>query len=495
MSGLSRAQPLLIVVLLIAAPPRCLLALCTPAGQEAIRKCPQAIRALQESRRSIVSGTIAWSREDHQQLPGRRFQFVSRMALNGDMVVKHLGDQDGWVRWGGAPLAPYSRFPEFYLQNADGLWHHPDASIAADIWRRGDAGQERNPPPDVAEHPDIRMLGVHPLSRAGFESGTNAQWGVHLDSKSPAGTEPSEWQERISGTQHEVTLRQSNGTQLVWTIDAARGWNSVSARLVDGAGKVRAECKSELRELAGMWLPAQVTYYRDGALVETYTIDDAVINAPDDPASLGGRDIGLEPGFNVTPQNLREEGGVGVMFWDGDRVVTLADWKKARAAGAQPGPTIMARRRGEHSPFMTAEQLKNWETHHREMAFRSTQNKPISLWEQYVRDFCERFKLNDEQRQKAFQILKECQGHGQEYLNRRKTDFYKAQDEIGVARKASDNDKLRATNERLAELRRPIDDIFEKQLKPRVDKLPTRQQRDDEAKRAAAATTQPAAKP
>lgn len=118
--------------------------------------------------------------------------------------------------------------------------------------------------------------------------------------------------------------------------------------------------------------------------------------------------------------------------------------------------------------------------------------KDESEWEAYVRQFIEKYKLNDEQQQKALAILADCQKTAERYrLGKQSTlDQIEAQEaQLREKVKSGDNKdaKNRAVvNKELGELSKkkddllePISRIFDKQLKPRLERLPTRAQRRD----------------
>ncbi|MCH8881067.1 MAG: hypothetical protein IID34_14455 [Planctomycetes bacterium] len=104
-----------------------------------------------------------------------------------------------------------------------------------------------------------------------------------------------------------------------------------------------------------------------------------------------------------------------------------------------------------------------------------------SQWERYTREFIARYSLKDSQEQKAWSILKKCQDQGNSYIRRHRAELDKLEARVGELSKstaaAADREQLAAVRQRLGEKLAPIDDIFENQLKPRLDKLPTRKQR------------------
>ncbi len=105
-----------------------------------------------------------------------------------------------------------------------------------------------------------------------------------------------------------------------------------------------------------------------------------------------------------------------------------------------------------------------------------------SKWEQYVRQFIEKYSLNEAQAEKAEAILKSCQSRAQSYMTKRKPqlDVLNAQiEKINSAEeKAPDAARqIAKINERKDKILEHVDRIFEYSLKPRLEKLPTRAQR------------------
>ena len=112
-----------------------------------------------------------------------------------------------------------------------------------------------------------------------------------------------------------------------------------------------------------------------------------------------------------------------------------------------------------------------------------------SEWEAYTRRFIARYRLNDEQTERALAILRDCQKQGNQYLQRRRAEFEKLETRQKAAQQSQKKGtakELAAIQTELKKLRQAIDEIFEKQLKPRLDKLPTRAQRQAAEEREAA---------
>ncbi|MFH1747995.1 MAG: hypothetical protein ABIG44_13250 [Planctomycetota bacterium] len=94
-------------------------------------------------------------------------------------------------------------------------------------------------------------------------------------------------------------------------------------------------------------------------------------------------------------------------------------------------------------------------------------------WKQYVDNFVRRYKLNDTQQADAHKILRFQQERRDKYLRRRGSALADAR----LALKQTDSDRQRTrTQQTLTELERPLDNMFT-QLKEKLERIPTRQQR------------------
>jgi hypothetical protein len=103
-----------------------------------------------------------------------------------------------------------------------------------------------------------------------------------------------------------------------------------------------------------------------------------------------------------------------------------------------------------------------------------------SQWEKYVREFIEKYKLNDEQSQKAYAVLEDCEAQANRYVQGRKGQIEQYDKQIEELKSSKDKEKskkIAELTEKRNQLMSPIDRVFEKQLKPRLEKLPTRAQR------------------
>ncbi len=101
-------------------------------------------------------------------------------------------------------------------------------------------------------------------------------------------------------------------------------------------------------------------------------------------------------------------------------------------------------------------------------------------WDKYVADFIKKYQLNDEQQQKAHGILADCKKQAQRYLKSREGHFARIDKQIEALKKSRDKNKAKkqsALNNQRKKLMEPLDKIFDSQLKPRLERIPTRAQR------------------
>lgn len=106
-------------------------------------------------------------------------------------------------------------------------------------------------------------------------------------------------------------------------------------------------------------------------------------------------------------------------------------------------------------------------------------------WEQYVHDFIAEYELDSDQQQKAVMLLLRCEVRGDSFLASKSDVLKKLETErLDPAKKVE-------ADEKLAKLLEPIDEIFERNLKPGLEKLPTRAQHAAVEKRTAEERKEP----
>jgi hypothetical protein len=455
---------------------------------------PPALRAFLNARsaESLRTGSVEWS-YDQADLPGvsgwRRY--YSAQVAGSELAMTDWGDDAGVVMRGidGAPAKYDYIGPEHFLLANDQLWWHIERSPGARIFP---------PSRQMVEFyriADPRKLGMNP---------TMNTRGVYEALRMGPGADIA-YSSTMEGGLHVATA-DVHGTLLRWWIDPAQGWNAVRSVMIRD-GKTEAYSSVSFRESSGVWFPEAIAYhssgYRDGLQpYVTITVSAASFNAPDDPQELSPADIGVEVGTDVIFQDPAVH--PGLQYWDGQNLVTQDEFfARLKSGELQRGPTVQ----------QELERLreKNYAREVRDHALApGTASQPTSRpvevrweseWEAYTRRFIARFKLANDQMQKAQQILIDCQAQAHHYLDREKDAFEQLDRRTADLKGLPEDARPKAAQSLLDErhkLMQPVDEIFEQHLKPRLDKLPTRAQRraahaeerpDDEG-----AASQPAAR-
>jgi hypothetical protein len=197
----------------------------------------------------------------------------------------------------------------------------------------------------------------------------------------------------------------------------------------------------------------------------TITVHSAEFNHPEHPATFTPEDIGIVR--NQTAIERRDEADrvIAYGFYDGEGFVTP---ERLAASGKRPArtsaPSAHPPAPGELSSPTTVTRI-TYET----------------VWEAYTGRFIDKYKLDQEQTQKACRICHDCEERARAYLNKSKDRFEgleKRLEELDREPSEPDRDRrIRQIRGELALLMRPVQTVFERQLKPRLDKLPTRAQR------------------
>lgn len=441
---------------------------------------PAALRAFESARKALNSGRVEWS-----ALPegdeARALRFVSRYASNGDMIFERHGDSEGWTVRNPDTGEGFSRYPHFYMIDEKAVWSHRDWTMHVNRWE-----------PDGQEGPwdnrikDVRALGAYVTSNSlEHKTGLASIWGRDDD--------PVEsWDELQHGDLHIVTGHTRGGARITWHVNAERGWNAERIEYDTGYGLW--EAVSTLQEYGGAWFPAETRYYQDGKLQEAVVVRSASFNVPDDPQRFSLADIAVEPGTHIVAQNRPNISGPDSATWNGEQIVKLSEWLEDRRTGRRDfGPKFKEWRRLGRSPYSTPEEVAAVKLGNRELTTHAVMRRHAGLWERYVRDFIERYKLLDEQKQRAWAVLLECRNEADAVIDRHRPRLTELISKMLAAKEQGEADKERELTAQIKKLRAPVDDIFEQQLKPRLEKLPTRAQR--KAAEDAAASQPAATKP
>lgn len=322
--------------------------------------------------------------------------------------------------------------------------------------------------------PDVRFLGVAIESLA--DANEDPIWGgIRSDLRKSA-----VFSEETRGDLVVVTARLAGGARVEWVVNSLKGWNVERVRVLVG-DETQRETVSLLKSYDGVWFPESVTTYADGQLVSAVHVRSASFNAPDHPQRLTESDLGIEPGM----ERIAQEAGAGSrprMVWTGTRLVPREDFEAAvRRRETQFGPTAAAwqqhvQRNGTPANERPDILLRSYDP-------RASVHKRLSLWEQYTESFIQRFKLGDDQTQKARQILRECQDRANSLIDRRKTQIEEFYQRVEALRRSGSTDEETWSTIRREEKKAIgfLDEIFSDELCPKLDGLPSRAQRESAA--------------
>ncbi len=373
------------------------------------------------------------------------------------------------------------------------MWQYATARISVNVYPVGD----RTP----SGLPELRALGMSYMFS--FDDAHDTLWKDGVPQASPR-----EFRATVEDGLHVVSAKTDYG-EIVWWLDAERGWCPVRVTL-SKHGEMLQEARSTLKQFDGVWFPESVTFFRSGYKegkepCEIVRIHSASFNQPEHPKRLTPRDIGIDSCFNVVMHDENRKPVAGLFKWDGEKIITIEEYnRRARAGELKPGPRFqrLVAKAGDHIERLREAGDPKLAAHEAASRARETALTPVALvkrsleseWEAYTRRFIEKYQLNAEQSEKAWAILKDSQERADHYLARRKTDFEKLEKDTAALKKSDAKDRaqrLAAIDERHQKLMQPVNEVFEKQLKPRLEKLPTRAQRRAAEAKAASQPSKP----
>lgn len=421
---------------------------------------PKSLEQLAKRRQAIVTAQIEWSIESPSLAEKPLFRqsarelFSTALLAGEDLLNIERGDSEGVLsRDPDGKPARYSQSPRQLLRDGEDVWEYQQNSLDAGI---RPVGATRLPP-------DLRSLGAAPM----FDPRGIAEV-LGIDDQS--GSASREYTETTDGRFTVVTARMGEAT-LSWRLDPDRDWNPVQVTWRDEMGVVR-ETRTTYRKSGDNWFPETVTAfsreYKDGREPsEIVRIRAVVINDPEQPKKLGPVDLGMEAGVSVGKYD--SSGGPPAAFkFDGEKLVTVQEFNDRVKAGEL-----------KNGPKVDAEMARLMELPQNAAAKRVTGERELDSWYRYTSSVIERYALSGEQIQKARLICGECQERRNAFLTAKKDVLDAAQKSVTDARQADPPDwaVIDRADAKFAELLTPVTEIFEKQLKPRLEKLPTRAQR------------------
>ncbi|MDX2200537.1 MAG: hypothetical protein SF069_16400 [Phycisphaerae bacterium] len=326
----------------------------------------------------------------------------------------------------------------------------------------GVAYQRGSNDPYVGQTRDLRMLTElhHDIRQIGLNPSYDELPLLHYMRDWPTNLEISYTEEITSDGLRHVTQfvkgPRDNG-RVEWWIDPQRDWSVVRSEAWSH-GQRMTRIDLELAEFDGYWLPkkVQVLVGDDPAPRRTWEVLSAEVNRPEHPKTLSLADIGALPGMGITPSAATQP--ARPQIWDGvarqDADVYLETAAPPDALSAMEFARLL--RRAELIASRTVDEESKEspgpQADSRPAIGSGAASPPLSEWEQYTRDFVAHYRLDGEQSEKSWGILRDCQEQAARI--------------VGKLGKSQDR---RATFLRL-------DAIFSERLKPRLLSLPTRAQ-------------------
>lgn len=431
----------------------------TPDVNRVPERLPAALRAAVEARLALETGHLRLRHTRVHADGVERLANIDAQFTPGETLSTNLGDDQGVVSWdtSGTPAETEARH---LLYTSDHIWSkRVDRGIAELYPREGMVGVEyrglglfAGPAQcDLREYLWYDLF--HPLKAAAFKE-SDAE-GLHL-----------------------VEAKTRDGCELRWWLDSQRGGSVVRAQYFRG-GCLLGESHSELKLIDGVWFPSRVEYSEGDAGAskrQMYTVGSAEFNKSAQPRRITPEMIGVEPGeTNIwTRDRLMQPGPHGI--WDGSAFMTNEayfalpfDERLAIRAGRREAARPMPTKRGLAAVPSAREATK----------IRPA-IPPESEWEAYTRRFIADHNLDEGQTNAALAILKQCQERAGKYIQTKVDEFQQLAADVAendrIAPVSPERDRKLARHR--AELRAPIDEIFEKDLRPRLEKLLTPKQRE-----------------
>lgn len=401
---------------------------------------------------------------------GRSRAMFKSVRIAGDRQLQIVrGDQEGVVirTTDGGVDSVAGRSPLLRLQTPSEFWERSDGSPIAKRHMRPRRAQRY-----------LRTLGIaSELSRGDVD---DVVWDDNTTL--PGGRN---YEETREGNLEIVRIRSDSRTRTYW-IDPEKGWSPIRVRdeYQDGSW---TECRNKLDRVDGIWFPR--ASYMFSSRYESGTqptlvieIQAAEFNRAEHAHTLTMADMGIDAGFVVFDYATSPATSAR---WNGEAVVSSDEFARQLKSGeVAEGPSFRRSidrlsRDGEvQSPLADAPQDG-----------RPIQSARISLrdagacetlWEEYVRQFVQKYDLVDGQAERAKAIVRDSRQRACAYLRSRKDalndlaiKFRRLEEKEGTP----DPEERRRLKERETKILAPVRKIFEESVKPRLDKIPTRSQR------------------
>lgn len=422
---------------------------------------PEELVSLIARRKMLQTGRVAYRVTDDSLKMAFTQQFAGATAY-----IEYLGDNDGILH--GHPRVDIGE------GEPDEEWHHATLVTPSQVWQYGNSGPLIA---QVRERTDANDGGIPSMRSLGLASGLS-NTDVEDTICDLASCDVLRYATKRRAGMF-VIIAEGHEWSTEWELDPERDFEPARVRRIEN-GELRAESRIELDLFDSVWFPRRVeteTHYSDSGrtLRTVLEVQSAEFNRPAHPGTIGPSTIGVVVGTNLH-WTAADDVTRDIRMWDGKRVVSQEEFSDALKSGA-----IHYSPRGKSAILRASDRARDPENRKRTLeSIQRTRPAWESAWESYTRQFIARFRLTDEQSATARRILRSCQDQAHEYMNRHQAEFAAIQNEqadIALQGPRMSPDQIRVLSEKLRRLNEPIDRMYQEHLVPRLDQLPTRDQR------------------
>lgn len=404
---------------------------------------PEALQRMEQSRQAITAARFEWSRIDQPKNPSEKpHELFHTTRFSGDDQLEiHHGDSDG-VMYPDKLGEDLSCSERRFLKKGDELLFHGEDTFSVLVATTPKA------PHTIF---DIRTLGMVPAT---FGKMKTTQY-------MPA--EPESYEETIEGTIHHVTAKFQYGLAFTWDIDVSKDYSPLKC-VATQYGKILRNVDCEYEQIDGVWFPVQTTFYQEGVETSRILINDASFNTEDDARELTTDDLGFFPGTTISRESTKSS-----TMWDGEKGIPPMEYFTAVKEGKIDNTHFAA--------FIERTKTEGQGRHPKQYNDASyglvgVERTP-GLWEEYVRRFIRKQKLDRPNTRKAWRVHKVCQTDALKYLKNHRSELDELDRELEKARAGSESqpNAVKAAEARRDRKLGPVVKIFEDRLKPGLNKL------------------------
>jgi hypothetical protein len=245
-----------------------------------------------------------------------------------------------------------------------------------------------------------------------------------------------------------------------WSIDPQQGWNVLRYEERANDRLVRS-VSSKLARYGECWFPREVEYRNADGPYLTIRMRDVKLNDPSLPKHLTPEFIEVVPGTNV--YHMFPDAPSEMVGFDGARFVDFEELRRrVRAGEVQRGEAFL--RALDRLTDVGARE-------------RTAEKYTPSAWEKYVAKFIAEHQLDPAQTSRAWSIYRDCRSAANRYLLKAAAEIDQLDKRQEALKFLPDVNEAKTLAIKKAEVYRPVQEIFDEQLAPRLDKLLTRAQR------------------